>query len=243
MELLIGCKRCNGKGTDKKYYYDNKSNTEIVEEITCTQCGGIGTTVKKGHYLSYDLMSTKWELDIAWKTLKHELDIPTHYFYNSTKDCKECNGLGYIEHKNVDGNKTFIKKVKCSNCDGEGIIHTKTTKDIYNEIFNTYLNLKKQRNEINDLLKNKAWEDEIYTSYKEAHPNGYWEVCIRCSNYFDSIENLNACRGCTNESMIPENGCHFDPVDEGARKWFIDKGYKKCIGYSSKFIKWRNNLK
>jgi RecJ-like exonuclease len=190
--------------------------------------------------LSYDLIHTKWELNNAWKMLKHEISIPTHYFYDSTEECKACNGKGYKEHKTVYGNKTIIKRETCTICNGEGIIHTKTTKDIFNEIFNTYLSLKKQRNEIIKLLKDKAWEDENYSSYKEAHPYGYWEVCIRCNNYFDSIENLNACHACTNESMIPENGCNFDPVDEGARKWFIDKGYKKCIGYTPKFKRWRN---
>lgn len=240
MELLIKCEHCNGKGTEDKRDYNLVDKTTVIENIPCTQCHGSGTQIKKGHYLSYDLIHTKWEMDCNWKILKHQYSIPTYYFYNTTKECEECNGNGYIEDKIIDGNRTMIKQNKCTKCHGEGIIHTKTTKQIYNDIFENYLRNKELRNEIIDALRNKVWEDEKYNQYTEAHPNGYWEVCIRCSRYFDSIENLNACQACVNESMCPENGCCFSPVDDKAREWFKTKGYKKCIGYSDKYNHWKN---
>jgi len=235
MELLIKCERCHGETTKSKYTYLDKETT-VIERIPCTKCKGKGYKVMKGHYLSYELLRIKRETDRLWKIIKHERRIPSEYFYNAADYCKECDGMGYIETRTEEENKTIIKKKTCTTCNGKGQVKIKTTKDIYNEIFNKYLGYKKQRDEIVQALKNKEWEDEKYKDYIEAHPYGYWEVCVRCTNYHDEY----ACMGCVNESMCPENGCDFIPIDEKARKWFVDKGYKKCIGYEPKYKKWRN---
>lgn len=235
MDLLIQCNHCQGKGIEHKYSYPDK-NTTIIEKISCHKCNGKGQKVKKGHYLSYELLKTKRELNYLCEILQHKRVIPATYFYDNEQPCHECNGEGYINHETIDGNKTIIKKEKCSQCNGKGYIKTKTKKDIYNEIFDEYIGLKKYRSEIVQALKNKEWEDEKYKDYNEAHPYGYWEVCVRCASYNDDY----ACMGCVNESMCPENGCYFEPIDEKAKQWFVDKGYKKCIGYEPKYKWWRD---
>lgn len=241
MNLFIKCEHCDGTGKVRQENFIDK-NTRIVENITCDECNGIGYLIKKGHYLSYDLIHTKREINYYWDILKHNIRLPCEYTYDIKKECSKCNGYGYTETQIEDGNKKIFKRTECDLCHGKKYIYTKTIKDVYEEIFQKYLQLKQDKTDIIKALKEKVWKNHLYNSFEEAHPCGYWEVCIRCKTYFDSIENINACCGCTNESMIPENGCYFDPIDEGANEWFKTKGYKKCIGYSPKFKYWKNGI-
>jgi len=240
MDLLVTCDNCKGTCVKDKTHYDIENKIRTIETTKCERCNGKGILVKKKHYLTYELILARRKVDYYWKLLKHEYDLPSYYFYDMSEECPKCNGKGYIEEISHVENKTIIKENTCKNCNGTGIIDTKTTKEIYEEIFAEYLKNKKLRDEIVQILHKEEWKDEKYSQYEEIHPSGYNEVCVRCKTYFEAGDNLNACCGCTNESMCPENGCYFEPFNEKYREWFIENGYKKCIGYTNKYKHWKD---
>ena len=237
MKHLIACVDCQGKGERIYRYYDKKEKVRIEEIKTCKTCNGKGKVVRKKTYYKYRLLELIRLTDYYWKILKHKIPLPIEYLYNPTDECAACNGTGFIENRiqSEDGKKTVIKEVKCNKCKGSGIV--KTIKDMYGEIFNSYINCKKQKQEIKEILKNKEWEKDEYKEYKEYFPIKHFQVCIRCSNYLDGTDNMggmNSCCGCVNECGSNDNGySYFVPINDKAKEWYNNGGYKFNLCYDA----------
>jgi NAD-dependent SIR2 family protein deacetylase len=176
--LFIKCPYCNGRKTEEKRSKID-SRTTSVEIIPCQHCSGYGQQVKKQHYLSHDIYTGKRDSDFYWDILKHKLPIPNYMYYGTKETCKACQGNGYIESKTEAERKTIITKNKCAECHGTGRKTIRTKKDLFGEVFKEYTLAKNKQRDSWNAIKNKAWESSEYAGYQEAHPWGYWEVCIR----------------------------------------------------------------
>lgn len=237
MEYLITCQDCNGKGERNYCYFNSKTRTKVEKLNTCKTCRGKGTVVKKKSYFLHELLKTKRQIDYYWKILKHQISIPNEYLYDSTETCSNCGGSGSINNKIIseDGKTTITKYVKCDNCNGKGIVNIKSIREIYDEIFNNYLNAKKYKKELFNILDEQEWKNPEYKEYREYLPDKSMEVCIRCSKYLDGTDGMggaDSCCGCVNESMCNENGySYFTPINEKAREWYNKGGYKCNLCY------------
>jgi len=241
MDLFKQCDYCKGMGTSNEYsnFKDADGNRhEVHKKVVCKECGGKGTTVARYTGCVYEYVHNKRLADHYWKMLKHESPIPYWYFSNSCENCNECRGRGEIEEiTHTDGVEERVYH-KCKTCNGEGIIHTKTTKQIYEDIFQKYLESKNFRNYYKTALKNKEWIDSKYDEFKDYIPHGYWQVCVRCEKNNDGTDGdggMDTCCGCVNESMCNENGySYFKPYNEAAKLWYNNGGFKLNICYDSK---------
>jgi|GEM_PF-4212738 len=240
MEHLILCKDCQGKGERVYHYYDKKRKIQIEEVKTCKTCNGKGKVVRRRVYYEYKLLKLIRLTDYYWKILNHKIKIPIKYWYDCAKTCHACRGNGFIKIKieSEDSKKTIIQQTECEKCKGNGIAYTKTVKDMYNEIFNSYIDCKTQKQKIKEILKNKEWEKDEYKEYKEYFPSKQEQVCVRCINYLDGTDGMggmDTCCGCVNESELNDNGySYFQPVNEKAKKWYNNGGYKYNLCYDKK---------
>lgn len=228
MELLEVCDRCEGNGERWNYYQKSKK----LEK--CDTCNGKGKLVLGGEWLKYKIALLNREIPYYWKIIKHEKDFPYMFDYGMEKQCDACNGEGEWEER--ISNKEY-RTVTCKVCEGYGHIYPKK-KELYNKIFDRFVSSKQRKEDYVKLLEDRVFEREEYKGFEQKKVPSYWWVCVKCIRNFDGSDGMggaDSCCGCVNESMTNANGySYFKPINEKAKEWYNNGGYKKNLCYDPK---------
>lgn len=229
IDLLIECDYCNGEKTEWVKVENGR------EKVSCSACNGKGELLLGEEYIKYQIAYLNREIPYLWKILKHELDIPLEYSYDSYEECNHCNGLGKWFDRVSEDREV---EVSCEHCHGAGSWQL-TKEDIYKKIFNDFLENKRNKEAYIKSLENEEYKFDIYKSYIEKKPTPANWVCVKCTHYLDGTDGLggmDSCCGCVNESMCwTGNNIYFKPLNDRAKEWYNNGGYKKNLCYRPKF--------
>ena len=221
--LFVDCDCENGER-----WYETK---ELKELKVCHICRGKGKLVVSEGFVKYQMALLSRCVDYCWKILKHQTPLPSVYFYILSKPCEKCD-YGYWWEKIND---KLYKKVHCT-CNN-GIIAPRV-KDVYDTIFQEYLEYKEYRKQWKEIIKDKEYFKEEYRQqYEPIRVEGHKWICVRCANFLDGTEDTNdTCNGCANETGYEENESYFVPHTDRSMRWYdrwkyrFDIAYKKEVG-------------
>lgn len=226
MDLLEICSACDGKG--ERWYYGKDSK----ELKVCNRCEGKGKVFLTKSHLIYKLEALNRNITDVWQTIKNRtLDVNDiwYRFSNIRRKCSKCEGKGEWYEKLSE---TKEVKKSCPNCNGEGKIYP-TFKECYDHLFNEYfLKYKKEKEEVLIALNNEEYLNDEYQGFKPKYDYGSSWVCVKCEYFLEQCS-TGGTPYCCNESMCTDR-TGFKPINERAKQWYNNGGYKKNLNYNPK---------